>query len=220
MPATLLTMSQRVAVDAGYANSISSVDSATGDSARIVQYVKDATAFIQTKWGDWRFLWGGLYVSTINPSVQSIPAPLGLYRWDENRMFFDGHEVKPIMWHEFTMYSAMNETGYPTQFVIMPDNSINMYPMPDQQYNIQFSWYKEPVELQADNDVPMLPDRFHRTITNYALWLYAMYDDAAELSAKSNAEYEKWLTLLEADQRPDGYPSTQSSGNFINIVAE
>lgn len=220
MPATLLSMSQNVAMDAGYSNSIQSVASATGDSARIVKYTRDAASYIQTKWGDWRFLWGGLLRTTVGVGTTNIPAPLNHYRWDQGRMFFDGHLVTPVMFHDFVPWAEMDQPGYPTMFVIMPDSSIEMYPPPDGDYTLNFSWYKEAPELNLDTDTPLMPDRFHRAIENYALWLYAMYDDAAELAAKSNAEYEKWLYLLEADQRPDGYATTQSSGNNLVITAD
>lgn len=220
MPATLISMAKDVSIDAGYSGNLTSVTVATGDGARFVKYVRDATAYIESKWGDWRFLWGGLVSGTLTAGVTSIAAPTNLYRWDRDRLFFDTHLVTPIMWHEFVPYENMLEPGYPTQFVIMPDNSIQMYPPPDATYNYQFSWYQSTRDLALDTDEPLIPDQFRRTITSYALWLYAMYDDAAELAAKAQAEYEKWNLLLEGDQRPDGYASTQSSGNHIVIVTE
>lgn len=220
MPFTLLTMSQQVARDAGYSGSITSVSVATGDAARIVGFVKDATAYIETLWGDWRFLWGGLYNGVTSSGSVNIPIPDGHYRWDQDRLFFDSHLVCPVTWDKFEPYSSMDIPSYPTQFVIMPDSSINMYPPADGDYSYSFSWYQQSKELTADDDQPLVPDRFRRAIIAYALWLYAMYDDAAELAAKANAEYEKWKTLLEADQRPDGFPTNQSSGNHIVISAE
>lgn len=220
MPATLLSMSKKVAQDAGYSGTIASVTVVTGDAARIVQYVKDATAYIEAKWGDWRFLWGGLSAGTLMAGDLAIPAPVGHYRWDQDRLFFDNHLVTPITWDKFVPFAEMLTPGYPTQFVIMPDSSINMYPPADKEYSYSFSWYREPNELEADADEPLTPNRFRNAISSYALWLYAMYDDAAELAVKANSEYEKWMVLLEADQRPDGFPSNQSSGNHIVISAE
>ena len=220
MPATLISMAKDVATDAGYSGQLTSVNVASGDGARFVKYVKDATAYIETLWGDWRFLWGGLLSGTLTIGQANIAAPTNLYRWDQGRLFFDTHLITPILWHEFQPYANMLDPGYPTQFVIMPDNSIQMYPPPDAAYNYQFSWYQYSRELNLDTDEPLIPDAFRRTITAYALWLYATYDDAAELAAKSQAEYNKWILLLEGDQRPDGMPSTQSSGNRITIVTE
>lgn len=220
MSNTLLGMSQRVARDAGYSGNIQSVAVVSGDAARIVQYVKDATTYIENLWGDWRFLWGGMLEGIVDVGETHIVPPLGHYRWDQARLMFDNHLVYPELFHNFSPYSTMLEQGYPTQFVIMPDSSIQMYPRPDKQFNFQFSWYRESVELVNDSDTPLVPARFCNTIVAYALWLYAMYDDAAELAAKSQAEYEKYLRLLEADQRPDGFPTNQSSGNFFNVTAD
>lgn len=220
MAATLLSMSQRVARDAGYPGTLQSVDVATGDAARIVDYVRSASLYVESKWGDWRFLWGGLMMGTVIKGDPSIAAPVGHYRWDENRMFFGPSLVTPEMWHNFTMYEGMNRESYPTNFVIMPDSSVNIYPRPDRNFDYSFSWYREPKALVNNDDEPLVPDRFRDVIVAYALWLYAMYDDAAELAAKANAEYEKWLYVLEADQRPDGYSTNQSSGNHITISTE
>lgn len=220
MPQTLLSMSQEVARQAGYSGQINAVAVATGDAARIVNFVKEATQYIELRWADWRFLWGGLAEGVTSTTTNFIPTPSGHYRWDQDRLFFDNHTVCPITWDKFQMYANMNDPAYPTQFVIMPDSTVRMFPPPDAEYNYSFSWYKEPALLVADTDEPLVPDRFRTTIVNYALWLYAMYDDSAELAAKSEAEYNNWLTLLEADQRPDGFPTNQSSGNHVTISAE
>lgn len=220
MPATLLSMSQNVANEVGYSGKITAVAVASGDGERIVRYVREATTFIENLWGDWRFLWGGLAEGVVSDAVNSIPAPVNLYRWDKERLFFDGHEVCPIYWNDFCMYASMNEKGYPTQFVIMPDNSIRMFSPPDAEYAYMFSWYKQPVLLVADNDEPLIPDQFRKVIEARALWLYAMYDEAAELAAKADNEYNLWLAQLEADQKPDGNFSNQSNGNHVRISTE
>lgn len=219
MPETLLSMTQKVAQQAGLSGNITSVAVASGDAARVVQFVKEATTYLQNRWGDWRFLWGGLLDGVASANNNTIPIPAGHYRWDQDRLFFDTHTVCPILWDEFEMYSTMNDPGYPTQFVIMPDSTIRMFPPPDQDYNYSFSWYKESPELVNDNDQPLIPDRFRYTIINRALWLYAMYDDSAELAAKAEAAFNEWLILLEADQRAGGYPTNQSSGNHVIISA-
>ncbi len=220
MPATLLSMSQNVANEVGYSGKITATATASGDAARIVRYVKEATVYIENLWGDWRFLWGGLVEGVATSGSNSIAAPVNLYRWDQERLFFDTHTVCPIMWNDFKMYSAMNDPGYPTQFVIMPDNSIRMFSPPDANYNYMFSWYKQSVPLVSDNDQPLIPDQFRKVIEARALWLYAMYDEAAELAAKADNEYALWLAQLEADQRPDGMFANQSNGNHVRISAE
>ncbi len=220
MPETLLSMTQKVAQQAGLSGNMTTVAVATGDAARIVQFVKEATTYIQNRWGDWRFLWGGLLDGVTSSSVNTIPVPVGHYRWDRDRLFFDNRTVCTVTWDEFQPYANMNEAGYPTQFVIMPDSTIRMFPPPDQEYAYSFSWYKESPELVADNDQPLIPDRFRYVIINRALWLYAMYDDSAELAAKAETEFNNWLTLLEGDQRAGGYATNQSSGNHVVISAE
>lgn len=220
MPETLLSMSQAVARQAGYSGTISSVAVAQGDALRIVDFVRDATQYVQLLWGDWRFLWGGLQEGVTSTTANAIPVPPLHYRWDQDRLFFDTHTVCPIFWDKFQMYSGMNDPSMPTQFVIMPDDTIRMFPPPDAEYAYSFSYYREAPELVEDADQPLVPNRFRPVIVNYALWLYAMYDDSAELAAKAQAEYDKWIVLLEADQRPDGIPTNQSSGNHIVISAE
>lgn len=220
MAETLLSMSQKVAQLAGYSGNILAVNAATGDAARIVNFVREAAQYVQGLWGDWRFLWGNLQDGTTSTTSNIIPVPSDHYRWDQDRLFFDDHLVTPLMWHEFQMYANMNVPGYPTQFVIMPDSTIRMFPPPDSSYNYSFSWYREAPVLVNDNDEPLVPNRWRFAIINYALWLYAMYDTSEELAALARAEYDSWILLLEADQRPDGYAGNQSSGNHVTITPE
>lgn len=220
MARTYLSMAQAVASDAGYAGNIQSVAAVTGDAARIVRFVSEACEYVEALWGDWRFLWGGLYEGITLANVKTIAPPVGLYRWDQARMFIGDFHCSPIPYHEFHPYRGIDRAGYVETVVIMPDNSLNMYPHPDKDMNFTLSWYKSPMVLVNDEDEPNMPDKFRKIIESYALWLYAMYDDSQELAAKAQGEYEKWLRLLEADQRPGGYPTNQSYGNHVVISAE
>nr|UVX62918.1 MAG: Tail tubular protein [Bacteriophage sp.] len=213
-------MTQNVASDAGYAGNITALSAATGDAARIARFVREACSYVEGLWGDWRFLWGGIYEGVTVANNKFIPPPDNLYRWDRDRMIIGDSLLYPIQFNDLEWFPNMDTPGIVCNLVIMPDNSLRMYPYPDIDTNYYLSWYKNPMVLVNDLDEPNIPDKFRKVIEAYALWLYAMYDDSAELAAKSEAEYGKWLLLLEADQRPGGLPSNQSYDNHIIISAE
>lgn len=220
MARTFLSMARNVINDAGLSGNLKSVDAATGDAARIVRYVAKAALWIENNRGDWRFLWGGLGQGVVIEGQQAITAPTNLYRWDRPRLVFDGAPVTPVLFHEFRSSQYMLHTGYPCAFVIMPNNDINMYPWPDTEYAYAFSWYRQPRLLTNNDDEPLIPDQFRDVIESRALWMYAMYDGAEELTVKADAEYQDWYDQLVADQAPGGYKDNQSYGNDIQIVAE
>lgn len=218
MPRTYLSMTQSVASDAGWAGNVTSIAAATGDAARIARFVSEACQYIESLWGDWRFLWGGLMEGVIPANEKVIVAPENLYRWDRDRMFIGDCKHYPIEYSDFKPWPNMDTGGFVGQVVIMPDNNLRLYPYPDVDTAYSLSWYKDPKILINDLDEPNIPDKFRKVIEAYALWLYAMYDDSAELATKSQAEYEKWILILQADQRPGGYSSNQSMNNHITIT--
>lgn len=212
-------MTQAVASDAGWAGKITSIGAATGDAARIARFVSEACQYVESLWGDWRFMWGGVLEGVSPANTKTIAPPPNLYRWDRDRMFIDDTKLYPVEYAMFKPWPNIDEPGYVSEIVIMPDNSLRMYPYPDVDTRYSLSWYKTPKFLSNDDDEPNIPDQFRKIVESYALWLYAMYDDSVELSNKAQAEYEKWKTLLEADQRPGGYASNQSLNNHYNITA-
>lgn len=219
MPRTYLSMTKAVANDAGYAGNITAISTATGDAARIARFVSEACQYVESLWGDWRFLWGGIYEGISPANEHTIVAPGNLYRWDRDRIFIGDCKYYPIAFNDFVPYAGANSPGFVGQVVIMPNNDLRMYPHPDKDTEYHLSWFKQPMVLTNDLDEPNIPDQFRKIVEAYALWLYAMYDDSVELANKSQAEYEKWKLLLEADQRPGGYAGNQAMYNHINITA-
>jgi hypothetical protein len=220
MPRTFLSMTKAVASDAGYAGNITAISVATGDAARIARFVSEACQYVESLWGDWRFLWGGMFEGTSPANTHTIVAPPNLYRWDRDRIYIGDRKHYPVTFDSFTPYQGANSPGWVGTVVIMPDNNLRMYPYPDVDTDYSLSWYKQPMVLTNDLDEPNIPDQFRKIVEAYALWLYAMYDDSVELATKSQAEYEKWKLLLEADQRPGGYSGNQSMHNHIQISAD
>jgi hypothetical protein len=82
------------------------------------------------------------------------------------------------------------------------DNETNLRiaPLPDQAYNLVIQFQKMPAQLNADDDVPILPERFQQAIMWKALRAYGMFESAPEVVSRADMEYRAIMQQLESDQ--------------------
>lgn len=224
---TFLTMCQNVAQDAGLSgNKMSSVVGQTNDLARIVRYVREACIEIESKWTDWKFMWGGItsFPLVAGQAVYFADSSLNLNNWDLQRMRIDDLQVpvESVFQYAEVKLTDMELTaqGMPYSVVVQPDNSLRFIMIPDAPHTFYSDYYVNPTMLMADADEPRVPDRFRPVIQSMALLAYANFDNAAELVAKATEELGTWLPLLEDNQRPGAEMNAKSYGNRVTIITE
>jgi len=193
----------------------STVVSQTGMKKKAVDWVARAWTDIQIQ-QNWSFLWNTTSFNTTlgqrdyHPvdNLQLDPV-LAVYIVDSFRIhgtslgFADQGTLEYVSWADWSVgvqgHGAVN-SGKPTQFTIMPNNTIRFNATPDVSYTVTFDYYQVPVELAANNDVPALPAQFHDMILYQALIYYAAHEDAAEIYQDATARFNAYMAdLMQQD---------------------
>jgi len=219
-----LTMCSNVAQMAGLSGQISGVTGQTGDLNRITRLVREACTYVETLWGDWKFLYGGALPITLTEglSTYSVPSAYSLYRWNKDALYIDG-EIIPrcnvFEYHERPITQGDLYEGRPVSVVIRPDNSLQFISVPDGPYAFTGDYYKRPMLLVNNTDVPNIPQMFCPIIEAEALRRYANYDNAQELKTEAQESYTMLLQMLENDQRPGGTIHNTSYGDNVTMYS-
>lgn len=71
---------------------------------------------------------------------------------------------------------------------------LGMRPIPDAIYPIDVRYERKPTRMQADDDVPSLPDEFVPLIVSFALYKASLYDKAQFNSQVAYQDYQRSLT--------------------------
>ena len=90
--------------------------------------------------------------------------------------------------------------GPPSAFTINPDNTVSLNQPPDQVYEWRAEFWRRPIILTNDGDVPLMPSEHHRIIMCRAAVMYGNREDAPEIISGLTAEYIDMLDKLQADQ--------------------
>ena len=189
--------------------------SQTGEYRRVVMFVSEAYEEICSQHFDWDFLWGQEVASV---STEIVPAPANLGIWDAQRLFLDGAALTSIVHAEYVPETLSNSRPYGA--VIRPDGSLQLVPAPDTSYDIIFDYFKAAPTLSADNDVPLMPERFHRVIVGRAMVSLGNFEAAEDIKQQGVELYQKYLMSLEAHQlsrRQQTYGRQESKDITVTI---
>ena len=95
-----------------------------------------------------------------------------------------------------------NNASRPVAFTVAPDKSLGLGMKPDAAWKVVFEYYKKPVLLSADADVPSMPSQFHDLIAYRALKRYGVFMSAPEVISSAQEEIDQIWPRLLADQLP------------------
>jgi hypothetical protein len=70
--------------------------------------------------------------------------------------------------------------------------------VPDDFYTITFDYYRQPVELVDNTDIPILPEPFHLVLVYKALLDYGRFENASEQYSAAQVDYAKLFDDLKA----------------------
>jgi hypothetical protein len=215
---TLLQLATTLYTEAGAAGTApSSVAGATGEWARLVNWIIQSDMDIQNLYVNWKFLRGTVTFDTEanqNPNTYSLStlnaANLAEWDFDAFQCYYNGSGVvpSPIRGVEYEMVKwepidPLN-IGAPDRIVVMPDNSLRIDPISDQAYQLYGEYYNNPTQmLQSDTAQPIMPARFQRIIVGRALVYYGNYENAPEIIQQGTQIYTDYLARLENSQLPN-----------------
>jgi hypothetical protein len=195
---TFLQLCEDVARESGAAGRAPvSVVGQTGRAAKVVDWVRDAWIEIQNQRDSWSFLQGE-WTGTLTPgtavyTAASFEIPR-FARWGGDTPVSrsvtlrdpdqDAGQEAPITqltdpdWRRRYFVGA-HAQGRPVHYAILPDDSIAFGATPDKAYLMRGEYRKSPQILEANGDIPDMPERFHRAIVWQAIMFMAEHDEGA-----------------------------------------
>jgi hypothetical protein len=229
---TFLQLCQRACVECGVASgrailsALPTTVGATGSLGRVVNWVGDAWADIQTDHDDWdwmrssNLLGGGVTVQTLAGQA-SYPLGTGagmvgvavdsFGKWDRatfrsyaTAVGFTGEdfleEIPFDTWRDTYMFGAQRTVQTrPVVVAVGPDQSLNLGPPPNGLYTVTADYFVAPSVMVLDTDIPLgLPTRFHMLIVYRAMMKYAGYESAPEVYQRGSEESARMRAQLMA----------------------
>lgn len=219
-----LQLCQEAARDSGTVAGVPSFTTVVGVTGRVekfVGWVRDAWIDIQNERNDWQWMRRSFSQAlTINTTTYTA-AELGIADFGSWL-----HDLPALGWRNLTIYEAgdqanegeLREIGYPlyrqrymrgthdankpTEWAVTPINSLAFGNKPDKAYIVQGEYRKEPQRLEADADIPEMPEQFHRLIIGEALRLMAESDEVFNVLGVKAQKYERLRNPLVIDQTP------------------
>lgn len=189
-----------------------------GEYKRLVDWVADAWDDIQGLHPDWKFLrlstsWTttlGQYAYT--PTQCNIPVDtFGCWVRHEMRQYSTAvglasempvHYMTYERWRrQYNIGALRDQRTMPMNFAVAPDQSVVLGPTPLAGYTLTGDYYRSPIILAANGDIPALPPGFsHLIIVHAAKMKYAAYEAAPEVYAEAERAYNSLLCRLEVGQ--------------------
>jgi hypothetical protein len=221
----LLKLVQTLQTESGTGNMpISNVATATGEALRLVQWVITADLTLQAHAVDWKFLWTFPSAPiTTGAGTSTYAGPSDLNVWKRDAFVIDGIQISEdnVMDYNAATFPRGAATGRPYSVYIMPNNQIRLFPTPNAAYDIEYEYYRKPVEMaQANGSQSVIPSPYDWVIVYEALSYYATFENAAESAAKAQQGMAAWFPKLEANQKPGHQYGTISDGNDLVVRAE
>jgi len=191
-------------VGIGGGGEVPTVVGQTGELARVVGWIAQANADIQSLYFDWKFLWSANAFDTL--------ADINTYARPENCHFYERDKaaigsVRGVIVVEHELWDGYDDgaTGRPHTVVLLPDGRVQLYPTPDAVYSVSLPYYRTPQILSENTDIPLIPESYHDLIWMRAVIKYGYYESAPEMLQRAQAEYPSRLASLEANQLPNRY---------------
>lgn len=204
----------------GASTALTTVQSVTGESARMANWVISAWVDIQTAKEDWQWLRTSIEFNTVTQQQMYTPTQAGVgstfanWKRDSWRASSVGQSYRDeqlLNYMDYTtfrnlyMYGNMRTTyARPVVITIDPDKNLGFGSIPDQPYVIVGEYYVKPVELSADADEPSayFPTRFQMAIVYRTMMFYGGYESAPEVYQRGEFEFKRLMNRLDIDQLP------------------
>jgi hypothetical protein len=220
-----LELCQKLMRRAGISGTIASVVNQSGELLRVVDWVAEGYRAILNLHGDWEFLRADVTfladtVNTIYTPAAASVAEFGEWRvvdsdWRAYNKAIGVADEQPLVYVDYDKFRRVYQygtqrtmTGRPQVFTIRPDQSLQIWPMPDAEYYIVGEQYRYPADFATNGDAPIFKAKFHDAVFYRALMLYAEYEEAGTVHAAAQAECLRIVGTME-----DAYlPELEASG--------
>ena len=214
---TLLELVNRVRMECGVSGPmLGSLSSGSLETQRIRGWIIDAWRKVQTSRSDWFFMRGEASFPLIANKQYYTPSEAGLssfasWKLDSFRLaalptFEDEQFLGFVPYEDFRNvynYGSMRTTrSRPVSMTVAPNKSMGFGSIPDDVYYVTGEYYKAPVFLSADTDVPDMPERFHMLLAYMAMESYGAFEAAPEVYQRGKEMVSMLFPDLVEDQAP------------------
>lgn len=192
-----------------------SVVTATGDDARIFQWVNWAHRDIALQHESWSFRRGSAIGQTSTMTVLADTASPGFAltdfaQWKPASKAYgpsayrvsDGQQAETSLtylpWDEFRKRFVLGEhlAGGLQFWTTNPEGNLMVAPTPDTAHVVRADYIRDVVDMTTDTATPMLPERFHMLIVWRALNEYGGFDAAGEVTMRADRNYTMGMPEL------------------------
>jgi hypothetical protein len=215
---TFLELVNQTRIECGVSGPpLAAVTGQTGESNRIVSWVRQAWIDIQTSKDDWLFLRKPFSFNTVAQQWQYTDTDAGLadfgsWKVDSFRCSSVGQnyaDEQLLNYMDWTTYRNLYQYGNmrqtyarPVVVSVTPEKDLAFGSIPDAAYVIDGEYYCQPVALTLATDTPVIPTRYHMMVVYRAMMYYAGYEAAPEVMARGEAEYRRQYSRMEIEQLP------------------
>lgn len=190
---------------------------------RLINWLAQAHAEIQSRHQDWEFLRNDVVFSTLADQgeytsqqagipVVGTTTAFGAWKLDSFRIYDTGLGVGNEMLLPYCDYDSFRNLYLfgtqrtvrtrPVLYSVNPRKNLVFGNVPNGSYTVNGEYYKKPIVLTADTDEPLFPSQFHNAIIYRAMMHYGAFEAATEVFQRGDAEFKKLIAQLEIDQLP------------------
>lgn len=213
-----LSLCQRVFIEGGISGQINTVQNQTGESLRVVTWVREAyREILNSDQFNMGFIRGEVVVQLTTAkgtyTKDDLMLPL-LGQWDTRSMRVSVNADRSdetfligMRWPEFRDYwdfsTRRHVISRPLNCSVDQNTNLNIAPLPDTAYWLTLQYIQVPPDLIDDADVPVIPDRWQMAIVWRALRHYGMFESAPEVVMRADSNYNEIMLRLTLDQSPE-----------------
>lgn len=210
---TYLELCQEFVSEIGVAGGTgpTTVTGQTGILGNVCRWIRQAENDINTEWTNWKYLWTEynemLQAGVSVPPVPSTPSGVKVRQWNRSSLFLNKATNNPsqlqyVPWEVFRARYAVGApvAGRPAIWSIKPDNTLVFDRPSDAIYSLSAEFWRRPILMRLDNDMPLMPEEYHRLIVTTAAVKYANKEDAPEIISGMESEMIAMMAHLKANQ--------------------
>lgn len=191
----------------------STVVGQVGQLWNATNWIRQANNNINVMWEDWHFL-SVEYSESLTIGSSAVPTHSGPEtpkKWDRDSFWLNLtlSTAAQLQYMDWTVFRKIHSPGSSTRSNTKPaaitkkrDNTLILDSPADATYALTAEFWRRPDLLQADGDVPHMPEEFHRLIVCEAAIKYGNKEAASEVIQGMEAEYIYLLDKLEGSELP------------------
>lgn len=161
-------------VETGMEDPIESVIGQIDDSLKATTWIRDAWVEIQRA-EQWKFRWAEGSFATVASQQRYTQVEQGMTagcKLDRGSLWIPAYKSQ-VVESCADRIRFLSDAGRPSVFSYLPDDSIELYFIPDAAYTITYEYWRAPVVLTLNTDTPTVSPEWHKAIVWKAIVNYA-----------------------------------------------